>query len=283
MSRSCRRRPSGRSPWSCRSRAISTTRSRSPTASRRVSCRAVHTRDARGARARARRPPRPASCSSARRRSRSIRARRSAGWKASGLGPPEHGDLGRGFYARAAGRLYGRLLTHASTIRQRADAREQETLTRVGPGTPMGELLRRYWLPGRGERASCRPAARRGPCGCSAKTSSLFRTAAGAARPARRALPAPRRVARATASSTTTRCAARITAGASPAGACLEMPALRARRRAARAAGRARAAYRVEELGGLVFAYLGPEPAPLLPRYDLFVWPTARSATSGAR
>jgi 5,5'-dehydrodivanillate O-demethylase len=28
----------------------------------------------------------------------------------------------------------------------------------------------------------------------------------------------------------------------------------------------------VEELGGLIFAYLGPEPAPLLPRYDLLVW-----------
>jgi 5,5'-dehydrodivanillate O-demethylase len=28
-------------------------------------------------------------------------------------------------------------------------------------------------------------------------------------------------------------------------------------------------AYRAEELGGLIFAYLGPEPAPLLPRYDL--------------
>ena len=30
-------------------------------------------------------------------------------------------------------------------------------------------------------------------------------------------------------------------------------------------------AYPVEELGGLVFAYLGPEPAPLLPRYDFLV------------
>jgi 5,5'-dehydrodivanillate O-demethylase len=29
----------------------------------------------------------------------------------------------------------------------------------------------------------------------------------------------------------------------------------------------------VAELGGLIFAYLGPAPAPLLPRYDLFVWP----------
>jgi len=24
---------------------------------------------------------------------------------------------------------------------------ENELLTRVGPGTPMGELMRRYWLP----------------------------------------------------------------------------------------------------------------------------------------
>jgi 5,5'-dehydrodivanillate O-demethylase len=33
--------------------------------------------------------------------------------------------------------------------------------------------------------------------------------------------------------------------------------------------------YPVEELGGLIFAYLGPAPAPLLPRWDLFVWPNA--------
>ncbi|MCZ6625410.1 MAG: hypothetical protein O7B35_14470 [Deltaproteobacteria bacterium] len=26
-------------------------------------------------------------------------------------------------------------------------AQENEELTRVGPGTPMGELLRRYWFP----------------------------------------------------------------------------------------------------------------------------------------
>lgn len=33
--------------------------------------------------------------------------------------------------------------------------------------------------------------------------------------------------------------------------------------------------YLVEELGGLIFAYLGPKPAPLLPRYDMFVWDDA--------
>ncbi|SVB69951.1 uncharacterized protein METZ01_LOCUS222805, partial [marine metagenome] len=26
--------------------------------------------------------------------------------------------------------------------------RDNEFLTRVGPGTPMGELLRRFWIPG---------------------------------------------------------------------------------------------------------------------------------------
>ncbi len=31
-------------------------------------------------------------------------------------------------------------------------------------------------------------------------------------------------------------------------------------------------AYKAEELGGLIFVYLGPEPAPLVPRYDLLVW-----------
>lgn len=30
--------------------------------------------------------------------------------------------------------------------------------------------------------------------------------------------------------------------------------------------------YPVQELGGLVWAYLGPQPAPLLPRYDVLVW-----------
>jgi 5,5'-dehydrodivanillate O-demethylase oxygenase subunit len=34
-------------------------------------------------------------------------------------------------------------------------------------------------------------------------------------------------------------------------------------------------AYPVQELGGLVFAYLGPGPLPQLPRYDLFVWDDA--------
>jgi 5,5'-dehydrodivanillate O-demethylase len=31
--------------------------------------------------------------------------------------------------------------------------------------------------------------------------------------------------------------------------------------------------YPVEELGGLIFGYLGPLPAPILPRWDIMVWP----------
>lgn len=34
-------------------------------------------------------------------------------------------------------------------------------------------------------------------------------------------------------------------------------------------------AYPVKEMGGLLFAYMGPAPAPLLPPWDLFVWPNA--------
>jgi 5,5'-dehydrodivanillate O-demethylase len=30
-------------------------------------------------------------------------------------------------------------------------------------------------------------------------------------------------------------------------------------------------AYKVQEIAGFIFAYLGPDPAPLLPRYDLFL------------
>jgi phthalate 4,5-dioxygenase len=32
-------------------------------------------------------------------------------------------------------------------VRTVLSAEDNEILTRVGPGTPMGELLRRYWIP----------------------------------------------------------------------------------------------------------------------------------------
>jgi len=54
------------------------------------------------------------------------------------------------------------------------------------------------------------------------------------------------------------------------AGQCVEMPAYAPGStfpRRVKIAG-----YPVEELAGLAFAYLGPLPAPLLPRWDMFVW-----------
>ena len=40
-------------------------------------------------------------------------------------------------------------------------------------------------------------------------------------------------------------------------------------------------AYPVQKLGGLIFAYLGPEPVPLLPRYNVLVWDKAVRETNG--
>jgi 5,5'-dehydrodivanillate O-demethylase len=145
---------------------------------------------------------------------------------------------------------------------------QQETLTRVGPGTPMGELLRRYWHP-----VAATVELRAGtalPVRLLGEDLALFRTAAGtlgllAARCPHRGAS----LAYGVVDECSVRCAYHGWRFDSS-GACVEIPSLRADERLhARAGTRA---YRAQELGGLVFAYLGPEPAPLLPRYDLFVW-----------
>src|SRR5713226_7261221 len=41
-------------------------------------------------------------------------------------------------------------------------------------------------------------------------------------------------------------------------------------------------AYPVQEMGGLIWAYLGPAPVPLLPRYDEFVWDDAVRSIAAA-
>lgn len=147
---------------------------------------------------------------------------------------------------------------------------QQETLTRVGAGTPAGELLRRYWHPV--AASSELGAATVRPVRLLGEDLALFRTGDGrlglldARCPHRGAS-----LAHGVVDACALRCAYhgwRFDA----AGACLEVPTPRDDS-APRLRERARArAYRAQELGGLVFAYLGPEPAPLLPRYDLFVW-----------
>jgi 5,5'-dehydrodivanillate O-demethylase oxygenase subunit len=149
---------------------------------------------------------------------------------------------------------------------------QQETLTRVGAGTPMGELLRRYWHPvvatSEIDAGHVRAVRLLG------EDLALFRTRAGilgvvAAR-------CPHRGA-SLAHGVVDECSVRCPYHGwrfDSAGACLDIPSLGGDSAALRERARI-PAYRAQELGGLVFAYLGPEPAPLLPRYDLFVWPGA--------
>ena len=145
---------------------------------------------------------------------------------------------------------------------------ESERMTRVGPGTPAGEMLRRYWWPvGFSELVATGGKPERVRILC--EDLVLFRDGRGAL------------------GFVALHCAHRGTsleygrveaAGIRCAyhgwlydatGHCLEQPAEpegsvfkdRIQQRA----------YRAQELGGLIFAYLGPEPAPLLPRYDLLL------------
>jgi 5,5'-dehydrodivanillate O-demethylase oxygenase subunit len=142
-----------------------------------------------------------------------------------------------------------------------------EHLTQVGPGTPLGNLLRRYWFPiSRTPELDDEPVLAVTLLG---ENLALFRTEGGDL------------------GLVAQRCPHR---GASLAygipeedglrcpyhgwkfngqGTCLEQPAepadstFKERVRVP--------AYPVQELGGLVWAYLGPAPVPLLPRWDVLV------------
>ncbi len=143
-------------------------------------------------------------------------------------------------------------------------AEENKLLTSVGRGTPMGEVLRRYWHPvGVSEHVTTKPRRVK----VMGEELVLYRGASGA--PALMQL----------------RCAHRSLAldyGRvegdcircpyhgwlyDQTGQCLEQPAepegsgfkdkIKLK------------SYRVQEFSGLVFGYLGPDPAPLLPLYDV--------------
>ena len=149
-------------------------------------------------------------------------------------------------------------------------AEKNERLTRVGPGTPMGELLRRYWWPVATHDMVGRMPVKRRLLG---EDLVLFRDAGG--RLGLLGERCPHRRASLSLGCTEQqglRCGYHGWLFDAD-GNCLEQPGEPAE---STFKDRIRAtAYRVEELGGLIFAYLGPDtaehPAPLLPRYDLFV------------
>ena len=147
-------------------------------------------------------------------------------------------------------------------------ARQQEKLTRVGAGTPMGELLRRYWMP---VLASCDlKAGTIHKVRLFGEDLVVFRDLKGNAGILEEHCPhRGTSLAYGCVDEEGIRCPYHgwkfnVT------GKCLETPAEPANSKILKTA-RAKA-YDIQELGGLVFVYLGPEPAPLLPSYDLFVW-----------
>jgi 5,5'-dehydrodivanillate O-demethylase oxygenase subunit len=144
---------------------------------------------------------------------------------------------------------------------------QNERLTRVGPGTPMGALLRRYWYPvATVPELDAEPVLAVQLLG---EHLALYRNEQGdLGLVAERCPHRGASLAYGIPEDDGLRCAYHGWKFDGT-GRCLEQPpepgesTFKHRVRIP--------AYPVQEMGGLIWAYLGPEPAPLLPRYDLFV------------
>ena len=148
---------------------------------------------------------------------------------------------------------------------------QNDLLTRVGPGTKMGNLMRRYWQP---IAASSEMADRwthrvrllgedlvlfkdlKGNLGLVEESCPHRRASLGFGIPESDGIRCPYHGWKFDGS-----------------GRCLEQPFETGRN--ALIGKKAIAAYPVQELGGLIFAYLGPQPAPLLPNFSAFIWKDA--------
>ncbi len=146
-----------------------------------------------------------------------------------------------------------------------------ERLTRVGPGTPCGELMRRYWIPFAATSQLDEDPVRK--VRLLGEDLTLYRDKSG------------------TYGLIGERCAHRLVDMQwgipdehglrcpyhgwryDESGQCTDTPL-----EAADSSFKERiniGGYPVQELGGLLFAYMGPQPAPVLPRWDILVWPNA--------
>jgi 5,5'-dehydrodivanillate O-demethylase oxygenase subunit len=147
---------------------------------------------------------------------------------------------------------------------------ENETLTRVGPGTPMGNLLRRYWYPvAATAELLARPVM---PVKILGESLVLYRDKQG--RPGLVGPQCPHRrmsMLFGIPANEGLRCAYHGWLYGRG-GKCLEQPYEQVEDPTSTFKDRVTIlSYPVQELGGLIFAYLGPQPAPLLPRWELFV------------
>jgi 5,5'-dehydrodivanillate O-demethylase oxygenase subunit len=148
-------------------------------------------------------------------------------------------------------------------------AAQNERLTQTGKGTPMGELLRRYWHPiaGSSELNEDTPTKE---IRLMSEDLVLFRSTKGVVGliepscPHRKAnlsygVPEPEGI----------RCPYHGWLF-DETGACVDQPSEPA---GSRFKDKVKMkAYPVEELGGVIWAYLGPTPAPILPKWDILTW-----------
>ena len=150
-------------------------------------------------------------------------------------------------------------------------AEQNARLTEVGPGTPMGELMRRYWQPIAAEtELEENPTKevrllgedlvlykdRSGQYGLIDRFCAHRRVNLAYGIPEERGL----------------RC---MYHGwrYDETGQCIEQPFEETVRPEARFKDKIKLkGYPAEALGGMIFAYMGPAPAPLLPRWDAMVW-----------
>jgi 5,5'-dehydrodivanillate O-demethylase len=150
-------------------------------------------------------------------------------------------------------------------------AEQNRLLTEVGPGTPMGNLLRRYWMPIAGVSEFDTVAIK--PVRLFGEDLVLYKDLEGRFGLVDRHCPHRRAdLSYGFVESCGIRCNYHgwLFDGS---GRCLEQPFDDLAHPEARFREKVRiTSYPVETLGGLIWAYLGPQPAPLLPNWEPFTW-----------
>jgi 5,5'-dehydrodivanillate O-demethylase len=148
---------------------------------------------------------------------------------------------------------------------------DNQKLTRVGPGTPMGELMRRYWMPIAAIDEFARVSAK--PVRLMGEDLILYRDRSGTYGLVDRHC--PHRNAD-MANGYIEDCGFRCNYHGwlfDQTGRCLSQPYEDVAHPEARFRDKVRiTAYPVEVVADMVWAYLGPEPVPLIPDWEVFHW-----------
>jgi 5,5'-dehydrodivanillate O-demethylase len=150
-------------------------------------------------------------------------------------------------------------------------AEKNDLLTRVGPGTPMGALLRRYWQPIGGASELARDPIK--PIRLLGEDLVLYRDRGGRFGLIERHCSHRRAdLAYGWVEQTGIRCSYHGWLF-DETGRCVEQPYEDTANPQPAKAGCGIAGYPVRELAGLLWAYMGPQPAPELPVFEPFTWP----------